>query len=62
MSDRYIYMFVRKDLSKAQQIIQTAHAVDQLDYPDTDNISNMVLFEIESERELYDIADMLQEK
>lgn len=64
MSDKYIYLFIRKDLSRAQQIIQTAHSVDQLDYPgmgETDDISNMVLFEIDSERELYEIANKLQE-
>jgi len=30
MDNPFIYLFIREDLSMPQQIIQTAHAVDEL--------------------------------
>jgi hypothetical protein len=57
----YIYMFIREDLSHPQQIIQTAHAVDELSKrlePSTET-NSMVLFPAGSERELKRISDYL---
>jgi hypothetical protein len=60
-ADHYIYLFVREDLSKSQQIIQTAHAVDKLKhgYEEEDQVSNMVLIGAKNEQELIGIARYL---
>lgn len=64
MSNPYIYLFVREDLSKCQQIIQTAHAVDELnkdlDPVDVTSVTNyMVLFPAAGEFELIEISAYL---
>lgn len=50
----YIYLFIREDLGVAQQIIQTAHAVDDLykTIQPGDRTNHMVLFAIRNERDL----------
>jgi hypothetical protein len=57
----YIYLFIREDLSIPQQIIQTAHAVDELNKNITPNeeIDNMVLFAVKGERSLENISKQL---
>lgn len=53
----YIYMFVRGDLSHPQQIVQTAHAVDEIGKRHkTDKTSYMVLCDAKNEESLYDIS------
>lgn len=60
MTTPYMYLFVREDLSHPQQIVQTAHAVDEINkqYPhDPGNF--MVLCGAAGESELHSIAEML---
>lgn len=55
----YKYVFVRRDLSEAQRIIQVGHAcyeVGQSSLPDT---PNMVLFEVAGEAELIEVSRQL---
>lgn len=64
MSNPYIYLFVREDLSKPQQIIQTAHAVDELNKmmtleEITASTNYMVLFPAAGEFELIEISAYL---
>lgn len=62
MSNPYIYLFVREDLSKPQQIIQTAHAVDELNKrldKFTETTNHMVLIGAKNDLELYEIAHYL---
>lgn len=61
----YIYLFVRTDLSIPQQIVQTAHAVDELnrrhEHKNTHNTTNhMVLCGAHSSDELFGISEHLQ--
>ena len=66
MSNRYYYTWIRKDLTEAQRIIQTAHACYEialrLDTPDDDTPSSMVLFEVQNQKELLKVAMFLNEK
>lgn len=62
MSNPYMYLFVREDLSKPQQIIQTAHAVDEMNKKldvFTDRTNHMVLIGAKNDLELYEIAHYL---
>jgi hypothetical protein len=53
-------MFIREDLSHAQQIVQTAHAVDELNKSHPHETGNyMVLCGAKSESDLLDIASYL---
>lgn len=66
MSNPYIYIFVREDLSKCQQIIQAAHAVDEMNAnlidPNAAKVTNyMVLCPAVDEWELHDISVYLKE-
>lgn len=61
-NDTYIYLFIRTDLSHAQQIIQMAHAVDSLNKPVSNPVSNMVLFGIKSEEDLMLVDMELEDK
>jgi len=54
----FIYMFIRKDLSLPQQIIQAAHAVDALERKSADT-NYMCLFGVDSESELIEAAKYL---
>ena len=59
MSNPYMYLFVREDLSKPQQIVQAAHAVDELNKgldEVTERTNFMVLCPAYDEWELYDIS------
>lgn len=57
METPYMYMFVREDLSHPQQIVQTAHAVDELNkkYPHEPG-NHMVLCGAKSEEDLLEIS------
>lgn len=60
MDNPYMYLFVREDLSHPQQIVQTAHAVDELNKKHPHPSGNyMVLCGASSEDELHTIAEML---
>ena len=53
MSNPYMYMFTRTDLSATQMIVQTAHAVDELNKQCPHEPGNfMVLCGAASEQEL----------
>ena len=60
----YMYLFVREDLSKPQQIVQTAHAVDEINkhLPQTTKGNYMVLCDVKSEKELLDVSMHLFEE
>lgn len=64
MSDKYIYLFIREDLSKPQQIIQTAHAVDGMNFwaEKEEKISNMVLFSLKNEEDLIKTSNKLMDE
>lgn len=60
----YIYLFTREDMSKPQQIVQTAHAVHELNATyesGRKHTHHMVLFGATGERELLEIAKYLEE-
>jgi len=59
----YVYTFIRKDISKEQQIVQTAHATLQAGFvfEMPAEISNLVLLEVENEAELKMISEKLYE-
>lgn len=50
----YMYLFIREDLSIPQQIVQTAHAVDELGkrVPGSAQTNHMVLFGVPDESHL----------
>lgn len=60
METPYMYLFVREDLSPPQQIIQTAHATDDVNkmYPHSHG-NHMVLCEVHDEEELVGISEHL---
>lgn len=63
MSNPYIYLFVREDLTPAQKIIQVAHAVDEMNKDTVDLTSTtnfMVLCSAYDEWELHDISVYLK--
>lgn len=61
MDNPYMYLFVREDLSHSQQIVQAAHAVDELNKKIPHNPGNyMVLCGAKSEDHLHEIATHLQ--
>ena len=58
----YIYMFVRRDLSHAQMIIQTAHAVDEMNQrlgASSGATNHMVLLHADDELDLLEKATQL---
>lgn len=57
----YIYLFVRKDLSIPQQIIQAAHAVDCIRGHTESEVSHMVLIGASDEAELFSFAEHLSD-
>lgn len=63
MMQPYIYMFVRNDLSHPQQIVQTAHAVDEIGKrhrSEDVRVSHMVLCGVKNEEGLYNISEHLK--
>jgi flagellar biogenesis protein FliO len=56
-------MFVRRDLSVTQQIVQTAHAVDEIGkrYQSGDE-NYMVLIDVKNEQLLVGVSESLREK
>lgn len=64
MDKQYIYLFVREDLSKPQQIVQVAHAVDEMKniIGKTNKTSYMVLFGAKDEFNLSVISEYLSTK
>lgn len=63
MSEQYMYLFTRRDLSHQQQIIQTSHAVHLMGMlsEKSDEIPNAVLIGIESQDHLLDIRQFLED-
>jgi len=60
MSDKYVYLFIRKDLSVQQQIIQTAHVNHQMAVNLEDReMPNAVLIGADDLLHLQDISDHL---
>ena len=59
----YMYLFIREDLSHPQQIVQTAHAVDEISKRTgrSDQINHMILFGIKNEFRLLKVAQMLND-
>ena len=58
-----MYLFCRNDISHAQQIVQTAHAVDELNKRIPHDPGNyMVLCGADSEAELFGISSWLTER
>ena len=56
----YMYLFTRSDLSHPQQIVQTAHAVDEIAMRHkSDGTNYMVLCDAISEEHLITIAEAL---
>jgi len=57
----YLYLFIRDDLSHAQQIIQTAHAVEKLFHKIEIplKMSHVVLFSASSEEDLFIASEWL---
>lgn len=56
----YMYLFVRNDLTAAQQIVQTAHAVDDLNKMHPHDPGNyMVLCGVNQEADLLSISEYL---
>lgn len=59
----YIYMFIREDLSVSQQIVQTAHAVDEIGRRHQSVGNNyMVLCGVKDEQDLLEVSDWLKEQ
>lgn len=60
MNNSYMYLFVRGDLSVPQQIIQTAHAVEDICQKIRMNkTSHAVLFSADSEDDLFKASEWL---
>lgn len=59
----YMYLFIREDLSHPQQIVQTAHAVDELNKKiDSDSqVNHMILFGVKDEHKLLKVSAMLND-
>lgn len=59
--NEYMYLFVRRDLSQQQQIIQASHAAHLVGSksPITDRVPNAVLISTHSEDDLLDIKEYL---
>lgn len=57
----YIYLFIRKDLSREQQIIQTAHAIHMagMNQLEKNIIPHAVLIGAENNEELFDISEYI---
>lgn len=56
----YMYLFIREDLSHPQQIVQAAHAVDEINKQHPHEPGNfMVLCGAKDEKQLHKIAEML---
>lgn len=63
MENPYMYIFVRNDLSHPQQIVQAAHAVDEMnkEFPH-DSGNYMVLCGVDSHADLLDTASYLTDQ
>lgn len=53
-STPYSYVLVRKDLSPAQRVVQSCHAIQEITmkYPDTHDNVHMIVLQVDSEHEL----------
>lgn len=60
MNTPYTYLFIRRDLSGPQQIVQAAHAAHQAGERFGSH-SHMVLIDISCEEDLYKAADHLEQ-
>lgn len=62
MDNQYMYVFVREDLSVAQQIVQTSHATYEVgSVVGLSKSPNFVLIGVKSEPHLHQVREMLQE-
>jgi hypothetical protein len=60
MIKQYIYIFVRNDLSKEQQIIQASHAMYDVGVKQSKNLKpNVVLIDVSNELELHEVQGFL---
>ena len=60
MSDKYMYLFARKDLSPQQQIIQVSHAAHIIGKnQECDDVPNAVLIGADTEYDLIGIKEYL---
>lgn len=60
MENPYMYIFVRNDLTHPQQIVQAAHAVDEMNKEFPHESGNyMVLCGVDNEEELMDTSEYL---
>ena len=60
MSDKYMYLFIREDLSTPQQIIQTSHAAHVIGKnQECDSVPNAVLIGAKTEYDLLGIKEYL---
>ena len=59
----YTYVFIRTDLSYAQQIVQASHATLEagFKFKQPEEVSSIVLFPVSSEKELFDRAKHLRD-
>ena len=59
----YTYVFIRNDLSYAQQIVQASHATLEagFKFEQPEEISSIVLFPLNNEKDLFDKARYLRE-
>ncbi len=63
MDNPYMYIFVREDLTPAQQIVQAAHAVDELNKEHPHSPGNyMVLCGVDNHTDLLDTASYLNDQ
>lgn len=61
MSNKYMYLFTRKDLSPQQQIIQTAHSAHIIGKnQECDSVPNAVLIGAKNEVDLMAIKEYLE--
>ena len=60
----YTYVFIRNDLSYAQQIVQASHATLEagFKFKQPEEISSIVLFPAKDENDLFDVSKYLRSK
>ena len=61
-NERYVYVVVRKDMSPEMQMVQSCHATLEVGFKSESYkvVTNLVLFEIDNEKDLIDCSVKLQ--